>query len=146
MINFNSTERTDKYLKKKMFLTAMTMVLLLGMCTALNVEAANDDYAWLLVEKQYYDMHMNWDDDFSHSPLGEREYIPDTGNHKYYYDHNEQRLELRRWGEGRNPSFPATNIHTIYTWNAPPEVVQAGGTISFTVNQEWKNASPVKIC
>ncbi len=120
-------------MRNKLLLTALAMVLLLGLFAGTGV-TADDDYAWVLVEKQYNDVQMFWDDEYSYSALGEREWS--DGDRNFYYNHSEQRVELKRGGVRRNPSFPYQNIHTIYSWNPPPEVVRAGETVSFTVNLE----------
>jgi len=113
------------------------MALVLGLCAGAMAEADNDDYAWVLVEEQYYDLQMRWDDDYSNAALGEREWS--HNNRNYYYNHSEQHVELRKGGVRRNTSFPYMDIHTIYSWNSPPEVVRAGGNISFDVDLEVRN-------
>jgi len=126
-------------LRKKLILTAMAMVLLLGLLAGTGV-TADDDYAWVLVEKQYYDNQMRLDDEYSNAALGEREWS--HNNRNYYYDHSEQRVELRKGGVRRNTSFPYMDIHTIYSWNSPPDVVRAGETASFTVDLEVRGNEP----
>ena len=134
-------------MKNKALLTAMVMVmtLLLGMSSAVVADTSNDDYAWVLVEKQYYDVEMSWDHgdyefEYSNSALGEREWS--DNNRDYYYSHSEQQVELKEWGTRRNDSFSYMDMHTIYSWNSPPEVVRAGGNISFTVDLEVLSNEP----
>ncbi len=129
-------------MRKKILLTAtvMALALLVGLCAGVAAEATSDDYAWVLVEKQYYDVQMRSDDEYSTAALGEREWSHNNRNN--YYNHSEQRVELKRGGVRRNTSFPWQDIHTIYSWNSPPEVVRAGGNISFTVNLEVINNEP----
>lgn len=92
--------------------------------------ATDNDYAWVLVDTQY-----RHDRDYNESPIGtwSDEY------HKLFVREKQHEIIIQR--DGRLPTDSPQNMHSILSWNAPPNMIRASQKVSIKVNRDVKSNS-----
>ncbi|TVQ04806.1 MAG: hypothetical protein EA359_05290 [Balneolaceae bacterium] len=91
-------------------------------------------YAWVLVNTEYRNYTLP-SGEWSDTPLGEYRHPHDF--YSYYTWQDDRMMEFKVTSpRGRTINDPAQFLHGYYTWDAPPEVIDAGEQIKIAVDQE----------
>lgn len=115
-------------MKKTVFLLLAVALIISSIPAA--AFASDNDYAWVLVETQY-----RHHPDYNDKPIG-------TWSDQYHkLNVGERQHEIIIQREGRLPTDSPQYMHSILSWNAPPNTIRANQTVSVTVKRDVRSNS-----